>query len=276
MFGQFQGIDDLVWRGIVWAARKPFVMRGMPPFISMRVDDAAPTVTRTSHDVTPPRGTNRTIDGRDAPAGPLTSVMAAPTTKPTTKPSAPKPTEELRPRTRRRTLLLLLPLVGLLGGALVGIMIADQQKHKSAPLTALRAASFELDGDGEHDSALPLLLDDDPASSWSTETYGSRSFNGRKSGVGVYLVLPDAAEVRRLTIDTTSRGWAAKVYVSDRLASDLDGWGESVGEVVNSAVGQTSVNLKTSRGRYVLLWITDLGPKVGQFAQVKLAAFDHA
>lgn len=40
ILGQFAGIDDLVWRGIVWAARKPFVMQGIPPFITMRVDDA--------------------------------------------------------------------------------------------------------------------------------------------------------------------------------------------------------------------------------------------
>ena len=37
--GQFQGMDDLVWRGLVWAARKPFVLRGTPPMVSMRVDD---------------------------------------------------------------------------------------------------------------------------------------------------------------------------------------------------------------------------------------------
>ena len=38
--GQVYGMDDLIWRGIVWAARKPFVMQGMPPFITMRVDDS--------------------------------------------------------------------------------------------------------------------------------------------------------------------------------------------------------------------------------------------
>src|SRR4030042_4812592 len=32
-------MDDLLWRGIVWAARKPFVMQGLPPMITMRVDD---------------------------------------------------------------------------------------------------------------------------------------------------------------------------------------------------------------------------------------------
>lgn len=39
--GPLFGLDDLVWRGLVWAARKPFLMRGMPPFVTMRVDDVS-------------------------------------------------------------------------------------------------------------------------------------------------------------------------------------------------------------------------------------------
>jgi len=39
--GPVFGLDDLVWRSLVWAARKPFVMRGFPPFLTMRVDDAS-------------------------------------------------------------------------------------------------------------------------------------------------------------------------------------------------------------------------------------------
>ena len=37
--GPVSGMDDLIWRGIVWAARKPFVMQGIPPMVTMRVDD---------------------------------------------------------------------------------------------------------------------------------------------------------------------------------------------------------------------------------------------
>ena len=40
VLGPVYGMDDLIWRGIVWAARKPFVMQGMPPMVTMRVDDA--------------------------------------------------------------------------------------------------------------------------------------------------------------------------------------------------------------------------------------------
>ena len=39
--GPLFGLDDLVWRSIVWAARKPFVMQGMPPFVTMRMDDVS-------------------------------------------------------------------------------------------------------------------------------------------------------------------------------------------------------------------------------------------
>ena len=37
--GPMYGLDDLVWRSMAWAARKPFIMQGMPPFLTMRVDD---------------------------------------------------------------------------------------------------------------------------------------------------------------------------------------------------------------------------------------------
>ena len=39
VLGTMYGADDLVWRSVVWAARKPFVMQGLPPFLTMRVDD---------------------------------------------------------------------------------------------------------------------------------------------------------------------------------------------------------------------------------------------
>lgn len=39
ILGPVYGMDDFIWRGIVWAARKPFVMQGLPPFLTMRIDD---------------------------------------------------------------------------------------------------------------------------------------------------------------------------------------------------------------------------------------------
>jgi hypothetical protein len=39
IWGYVRGFDDLVWRAFVWAARKPFVLQGLPPFITLRIDD---------------------------------------------------------------------------------------------------------------------------------------------------------------------------------------------------------------------------------------------
>ncbi|MGH7391481.1 MAG: BACON domain-containing protein [Candidatus Rokuibacteriota bacterium] len=38
-FGFLQGVDDLFWRSLVWAARKPFAVRGYPRFWSVQMDD---------------------------------------------------------------------------------------------------------------------------------------------------------------------------------------------------------------------------------------------
>lgn len=38
-FGFTMGIDDLFWRSLVWAARKPFVVRGYPRFFAIQQDD---------------------------------------------------------------------------------------------------------------------------------------------------------------------------------------------------------------------------------------------
>ncbi len=38
-FGHARGIDDLFWRAIVWAMRKPFVAHMIPPFVTMSFDD---------------------------------------------------------------------------------------------------------------------------------------------------------------------------------------------------------------------------------------------
>lgn len=38
-FGPAAGLDDLIWRSLAWAARKPFAMAAMPPLVAARLDD---------------------------------------------------------------------------------------------------------------------------------------------------------------------------------------------------------------------------------------------
>jgi hypothetical protein len=41
-FGFLMGVDDLFWRSLVWAARKPFVLRGYPRLWAVQMDDDKP------------------------------------------------------------------------------------------------------------------------------------------------------------------------------------------------------------------------------------------
>jgi len=43
VLGPLAGLDGPLWRSLVWAARKPFAMRGLPPLVTMRVDDVPGT-----------------------------------------------------------------------------------------------------------------------------------------------------------------------------------------------------------------------------------------
>jgi len=40
-YGHARGIDDLFWRSIIWAVKKPFVANMIPPFISMSMEDCS-------------------------------------------------------------------------------------------------------------------------------------------------------------------------------------------------------------------------------------------
>ena len=39
-FGHCAGLDDILFRSIIWAVKKPFVAKMMPPFVTCRIDDA--------------------------------------------------------------------------------------------------------------------------------------------------------------------------------------------------------------------------------------------
>ena len=39
--GHAQGLDDVFWKSLVWAAKKPFVMFAIPPFVTIRIDDCS-------------------------------------------------------------------------------------------------------------------------------------------------------------------------------------------------------------------------------------------
>ena len=240
------------------------------------VDDARPAVTRTPADRTPARGIgSSTTDRPPTPKSPAAKRGSSPTSSAQPTGKSPRasgrgPASSGANRSGLRKLLtVLIPIVGVASGSLVGITLADRG---GAAVIAYRAvATFEVNPDGEHDNELKFLNDGDSTTSWSTETNGSRDFNGRKPGVGVVLVFEKPQLVRSLQLTSLRQGWNAQVFVSDRPSDTLAGWGDPRGQATDIASGRSTVSIDPTTGTYVMLWITDLGPKTGSFAQVKIA-----
>jgi len=142
------------------------------------------------------------------------------------------------------------------------------------PVNVTRVAAFDPQGSGgEHDEELPRLIDSDPATAWTTEEYNSSDLGGLKDGVGVVLTLDRARELTTLEVASPTQGWSASVYVAERPADDLAGWGQALDEQ-SGIDGDASFDLAGASGGAVLLWITDLGEGGGARASTALTSVE--
>jgi hypothetical protein len=113
------------------------------------------------------------------------------------------------------------------------------------------------DGEPENDSDVPLAVDGDPSTSWSTLTYqGSPTFGNLKDGVGLLLDLGDKQALGGVTLTTTTPGATVEIRTGDDAGSDLNSF-----DVAASGTLDDSTDLtfdKPVTARYVLVWITGL------------------
>lgn len=117
--------------------------------------------------------------------------------------------------------------------------------------------SYDPIGDGsESDDQLGFLLDDDLATSWTTACYESR-YLGAKSGVGV-IVEMDRAPFGQMSITFESAPWQLQVFAADEVPDRFEGWGSVVGSDFSTVARTTTVTLG-GEGRYVLLWLREVG-----------------
>ena len=138
-----------------------------------------------------------------------------------------------------------------------GLLEARQE-----PVAVPKATPLAFDpppGSGlEHDDELPFLVDGDPSSVWTTETYNTNRFGGLKPGVGVILRLDRAYKLSELKVTSPTSGWSAEVLVAGSPQTTRAAWGEPV-ESKRINRGTTTFDLGGRTGAAVLLWITDLG-----------------
>jgi serine/threonine-protein kinase len=176
------------------------------------------------------------------------------------------------------TVVLVLVVVAMaLGGALLwrANQVEDSSTPRPAstpvpasgdpePLVAVAATAFDPQGSppppGENDDLAPLAIDGNPDTAWSTEGYNTRDFDAHrlKAGVGLWVDLGSSQAVTSVELLSPTRDWSATIYAADAPGTTLADWGEPVGGGRNLGADDR-IAIDGATGRYVLVWITDLG-----------------
>jgi eukaryotic-like serine/threonine-protein kinase len=130
-----------------------------------------------------------------------------------------------------------------------------------------------LGGDGEHPQEAKLLVDGDPGTFWSTETYRG-PLQAQKAGVGVYVDAAPAVVAKRIEIRSRTPGWSGAIYGARRsLPSGMPSQGWVKLADVSGAGRRERVALPGRESmRYYLVWITSLpeGEERAELAEIVL------
>jgi serine/threonine-protein kinase len=114
-----------------------------------------------------------------------------------------------------------------------------------------------LGGDGEHPEEAFAVLDRDPRTTWSTETY--RAGLG-KDGVGIVVDAKPGVVARSLILRSTTPSFTATIYgASGSLPESVpDGWTELAESRSYGRSEEVQLNTGGRAYRYYLVWITEL------------------
>lgn len=166
-----------------------------------------------------------------------------------------------------RVLIWLLAVALGFGLGYAGYVLATNSKDdapakvataKGEDLTIARVVAFDPAGDQvEHDDEVGLAIDGDETTAWSTEPYYNPTM-APKPGVGFVAELAGSATIDEITLTTPQAGWSASIYVSERSATTLEGWGQPVASLPDAQLTNRVAIDPTATGRYVLVWFTEL------------------
>ena len=135
------------------------------------------------------------------------------------------------------------------------------------PLAQSAANDYDPQGDDkEHSREARLVLDRDPGTAWTTESYNGGLITKSKAGadppgVGLYVDAAPGVAAKALSIRTPTPGWAGAVYAATSGPPDAIGDWQELAKV-QATERNTRVSLDTGdkRFRYYLVWITKLPP----------------
>jgi len=129
-------------------------------------------------------------------------------------------------------------------------------------------------GDGsEHGDEVSAAIDDNPSSSWSTETYRDQKLT--KPGVGLYVDASPGVALRQIILKTPTPGWSGAIYAAESgPPGTIDGGWRKLADL-NDVQTRQMVKLDTGGKRYpfYLVWITQLPPGKSKVEISDLALF---
>jgi eukaryotic-like serine/threonine-protein kinase len=200
-------------------------------------------------------------------------------------------------RMRHRAPVAVIAVLLITGGVLLLLLgrthrgaapapVARQGNLKQVVLSQSAAHDYNPFGTGpENRDTVDNVVDGDPNTSWSTETYYEGNLH-KTGGVGLGLYLDAAPGVigRALEVQTSTPGFQAQLYVSNRIDLMIPygnsatlasrGWQGPVGAsdyVHNNE--RIRLSIPQRRYRYYLLWLTTLPPKHQSAAITQLTLF---
>ena len=169
------------------------------------------------------------------------------------------------PRKGRGRLPLVAVLLALVAGAAVVVALVvsgNQEGNRSSSgsggstVTLRGVTGYDPAGTGgEHDNQAWKATDGNLATFWSTETYATPDFGNLKSGVGLVLDAGSDVTLHRLTVQTGTPGFSARIQAGDSASGPFtdDSQDEAVG-------ASTTFDLNGATARYYVVWITLLTP----------------
>ena len=135
----------------------------------------------------------------------------------------------------------------------------------STPVDVTDATSWQPSssaGTAENSASASNVIDDDPSTTWSTDTYQAQIGDGPsayKPGIGLLLTLDDAQAVRSVTVESDDDGVEFEVRSVDSSSpSSLDDTTRLGRATVRDGEGSVTID-DPEDVEYVLVWITKLG-----------------
>jgi eukaryotic-like serine/threonine-protein kinase len=161
-----------------------------------------------------------------------------------------------------RALVLSLLALLLVGAAAVGAFALaglfdssdDDDGAAGGSVVSVQAVgSYDPLGDHqEHDDEARLATDDDPRTSWTTETY--KDFETTKEGVGLVLDVGQSTRLSQITMRSETPGFSAEIRTGPSAAGPFDNQVSP-----NREVGDTSTfRVNGAAARFFVVWITSL------------------